>query len=219
MTSPRKTWLWPTVLPVIALFGVLLAQEPTTSWQPLSVPGFWQDPRGKLAKYDGFAWYRCWVKVPADWKGSDLLTLFVEAVRNVHEVYFNGVRVGGVGSFPPGFRDATETANSYTIADKDVRPGAYNFLAVRVYGQAGKGGFKGTAPATSFTKRGPFPWPAPGSFVPAMIWPGPNRATIGHKTSPPSPSSGHSPLPRPALAAAKAWTPISTRPGASRSKG
>lgn len=117
------------------------------TWQPLPVPGAWEDGSGgKLAKYDGHAWYRCWVKVPADWKGADL-SLFIEKVDNVHEAFWNGVRVGGVGNFPPGFRDATATANSYTIEAKDVNAGGLNFLAVRVYDSGAKGGFTGTAPA------------------------------------------------------------------------
>jgi hypothetical protein len=116
-------------------------------WQPLSVPGAWEDiAKDRLANYDGFAWFRCWVKVPADWKGSDL-ALAVEKVQNVHEAYWNGTRVGGVGSFPPGFRDATATANSYTIPEKLIQAGAYNLVAVRVYNGKAKGGFLGTAPS------------------------------------------------------------------------
>ncbi len=142
-------WLFPFLS--LALVGPVLwkssAQDYAAQWQPLAVPGFWQDTSaGKLAKYFGFAWYRCWVKVPEDWKGNDL-SLFIEQVRNIHEAYWNGARVGGVGHFPPGFRDGTATANSYTIPAKDVRAGAYNYLAIRVYAEKGKGGFKGTAPA------------------------------------------------------------------------
>jgi putative membrane-bound dehydrogenase-like protein len=130
-----------------SLHPLARAQDYAAGWQPLAVPGAWEDlAKDKLGKYDGFAWFRCWVKVPADWKGTDL-ALSIEKVQNVHEAYWNGTRVGGVGSFPPGFRDATATANSYTIPEKIVRPGTYNFLAVRVYNDKGKGGFLGTAPA------------------------------------------------------------------------
>ncbi|MCI0377099.1 MAG: hypothetical protein L0215_05815, partial [Gemmataceae bacterium] len=39
-----------------------LAQDFGNSWQPLPVPGAWEDvSKGSLAKYDGHAWYRCWV--------------------------------------------------------------------------------------------------------------------------------------------------------------
>ncbi|HWY86388.1 MAG TPA: PVC-type heme-binding CxxCH protein [Gemmataceae bacterium] len=124
----------------------ILAQDFSSNWQPMAVPGAWEDnAKGQLAKYHGFAWFSCWVKVPADWQGSDL-ALSVEKVQNVHEVFWNGARVGGVGSFPPGYRDSTATANSYTIPEKIIKGGP-NFLAIRVFNSAGKGGFLGTAPA------------------------------------------------------------------------
>jgi putative heme-binding domain-containing protein len=151
MRASQKHIPWSAGLLAIAVLGssprASFAQDFAKEWQPLAVPGFWQTTAGdKLAKHSGFAWYRCWVKVPADWKGSDL-SLFVEAVHNAHECFVNGVRVGGVGSLPPGFREATNTANNYTIAENHVRPGAYNYLAIRVFCQAAKGGFGGTAPA------------------------------------------------------------------------
>ena len=92
---------------VLILTARLSAQDHGAGWQPLAVPGAWEDnARDKLANYDGFAWYRCWVKIPAAWRLTDL-SLAIEKVQNAHEAYWNGVRVGGVGSFPPGFRDAT----------------------------------------------------------------------------------------------------------------
>ena len=124
-------------------------QDFSKDWSPLQVPGAWEDVSdGKLAKYDGYAWYRCWVKVPNDWKGRDL-TLAVEQIANVHEVFWNGVRIGGGGDFPPGFRDASasNSAYSYTVSEKHIEAGQYHLVAVRVYNQSGKGGFKGTAPA------------------------------------------------------------------------
>lgn len=141
---------WAVIACVLGLASILwpsAAQDKSPSWQPLPVPGAWEDVSGgKLAKYDGFAWYRCWVKVPAEWRGTDL-ALSIELVDNIHEAYWNGVRVGGVGSFPPGFRDATQTSSSYTVSEKHIRAGAYNYLAIRVYDDGGKGGFIGTAPA------------------------------------------------------------------------
>src|SRR5438046_10760092 len=112
-----------------------LAQDDSAGWRPLTVPGAWGDnAKDELASYHGFAWFRCWVKVPADWRGSDL-TLAIEKVQNAHEAYWNGERVGGVGGFPPGYRDATATANSYTIPENTIKVDAYNLLAIRVFNQ------------------------------------------------------------------------------------
>ncbi len=116
-------------------------------WTHLDVPGAWEDaPGGKFARHDGFAWYRCSVKVPASWKGDDL-ALAIQGVRNAYEVYVNGVKVGGGGTFPPGYRDGyTAQPASYSVPGKHVRPGAANLIAVRVYNRQGPGGFKGGAP-------------------------------------------------------------------------
>src|SRR5262249_10246104 len=74
-------------------------------WSALDVPGAWQDvPGGKFGKYHGIAWYRCFVKVPAAWKGDDL-TLTVQKIDDCHEAYFNGIKIGGQGSFPPNYQN------------------------------------------------------------------------------------------------------------------
>src|SRR6266550_444116 len=72
-------------------------------WHLVPIPDTWKNPpAGKLASPDGFAWYRCLVKVAASWKGKDL-DLFVEPVDDARAVYFNGVQVGAAGTFPPRY--------------------------------------------------------------------------------------------------------------------
>jgi putative membrane-bound dehydrogenase-like protein len=116
-------------------------------WNAMPVPAAWgEGAGGKLAKHTGFAWYRCWVKVPVDWKGSDL-TLSIDRVASAHEVYWEGSMFGKAGAFPPKFVDATWQVNSYSIPDKLIRPGEYHLLAVRVYSAGGGGGIKGAPPA------------------------------------------------------------------------
>ena len=81
------------------------------SWQTMPVPGTWEDnSEGRLARYDGFAWYRCRVEIPAAWRGQEL-KLQVSDVDNAHEAYFNGVKVGsaGSGSRPESFSRASRT--------------------------------------------------------------------------------------------------------------
>src|SRR5262245_4085958 len=127
------------------LCGTLaLALGGAGDWVLIDVPGPWEAAAGgKFARYHGFAWYRCAVKVPAAWKGDDL-SLAVQGVRNSYEVYFNGARVGGSGSFPPDYRDGfTAEPYSYSVPARHVRPGEANVLAVRVYNKEGRGGFTG----------------------------------------------------------------------------
>jgi putative membrane-bound dehydrogenase-like protein len=118
-------------------------------WHSLPVPGTWQnsavgDFRKALTKYDGFAWYRCNLNLPGSWKGKDLV-LSVEKIDNAHEVYLNGIKVGGAGSFPPKYTSGLSTPKKYQIPKKLVKPGQ-NLLAIRVYDHEGQGGFKGAAP-------------------------------------------------------------------------
>jgi putative membrane-bound dehydrogenase-like protein len=123
--------------------------QPMT-WTPLRVPGAWDDNaagdlQSRLKKYDGFAWFRCAITVPRGWKGKDL-QLHVEKIDNAHEAYFNGVKVGGAGGFPPKYKSDTSSSKRYTVPAKAVQPGKNNLLAIRVYDHDGRGGFKGAAP-------------------------------------------------------------------------
>lgn len=131
---------------------LFFAQTPDEQkdWTTIPAPGAWENaPGGKYAKYDGYAWYRCFVKVPAAWKGDDL-SLTLHKVDNSYEVFFNGAKVGVSGSFPPGYLSGvTERPASYTIEASLVRPGETNHIAVRVYDQTGPGGFNGGAPLLS----------------------------------------------------------------------
>lgn len=137
----------------LSLCGIVLsllfvrADAAARDWTPLEVPGAWEDVGGtRFKKYDGIAWYRCFVKVPLGWKGDDL-ALTVHRIDNCHEAYFNGVKVGGQGEFPPRFRNGlSDRPASYTIAAKHVRPGEDNHIAIRIYDDGGPGGFVGAAP-------------------------------------------------------------------------
>lgn len=132
-------------------FAVLLsllcvpAAEPGAgaAWRTLTVPGTWEDGAG--ISYDGVAWYRCVVLVPAGWAGK-AVTLAVEQVDNAHEAYFNGTRVGGAGSFPPAYQNAVGTESRYVVPADLLRAGRWNVVAIRVYDHEGRGGFKGAAP-------------------------------------------------------------------------
>ena len=81
----------------LALVWGAEAQE----WEDAAVPGTWNGSTEK--------WFRCWVKVPDHWTvmtGRSLwresVTFTVTDVAGVHEVYINGQRIGGAGTFPPG---------------------------------------------------------------------------------------------------------------------
>ncbi len=142
---------------VAAACGLLLISPFTNSaeknnadsqWITMTVPRFWEEQSpGKLSRYDGFAWYRCYVLVPKNWKSCEL-KLAVEAVDNVHEAFFNGVKVGGRGSLPPKYKSGLSSKrDEYPVPPTAVVAGEYNIVAIRVYDHDGRGGFQGAAPA------------------------------------------------------------------------
>ncbi len=116
-------------------------------WQALSVPGAWEDQaQGGLAGYDGFAWYRCLVRAPADWTDHEW-ELIVENIDNAHEAYFDGVRIGAAGGLPPAYANGVDAKNHYAVPANLRRAGQWQLVALRVYDHDGRGGFKGRAPA------------------------------------------------------------------------
>lgn len=112
------------------------------TWQTLKVPGTWDDTSlGRLAKFDGFAWYRCWAKIPADWPAEAQFAL--EQLDDAGEIYLDGQRIGAVGTLPPNY---TSGLGPEKIFAAKVTPGASVFVAIRVFDHGGRGGFKGRAP-------------------------------------------------------------------------
>jgi putative membrane-bound dehydrogenase-like protein len=136
------------LVPVLCLLGS--GQPERSDWMLLRVPGPWEEAQGgRFTAYDGFAWYRCFVRVPAAWKGDDL-ALTVHKIDNCHEAFFNGVRIGGQGEFPPRYRNGFgDRPVSYTVPARHVRTGELNVIAFRIYDKEGKGGFRGAPPILS----------------------------------------------------------------------
>ena len=114
------------------------------AWVPFTVPGLWEK-QAAFEKYDGFAWFRCEVKVPEAWAGRGAF-LFVENVDNSCESFVNGTKVGVSGGLPPKYGNGVENIHRYVIPDKTLKPGELNTIAIRVFDEGGSGGFKGGAP-------------------------------------------------------------------------
>ena len=110
-------------------------------WARLRVPGFWEKQYGGTVEaHDGFAWYRCFVHVPADWKGESL-HLSLGRIDDCDETWFNGVKIGSSGTMEP-FHSASATMRSYAIPADQVRADGWNLLAVRVWDGGGAGGIE-----------------------------------------------------------------------------
>lgn len=120
----------------------------TINSQPstLRVPGTWNEQSAALRDYDGFAWYRVNVNVPADWAKKSLF-LYVEKVDNACETFFNGVKVGVSGKLPPNYESGlASNQHRYVVPPEIVKTDGPNLVAIRVYDHDGDAGFKGIAP-------------------------------------------------------------------------
>lgn len=111
------------------------------AWTPTTVPGTWSLSGPQFGEdYNGFAWYRCYVRVPSAWAGSRLL-LVAHEIGDVDEAFFNGEKIGANGSLPPLFsRPSSQVRRPFVIEPDQVRFGDYNLVAWRVFDQSGEGG-------------------------------------------------------------------------------
>jgi alpha-L-fucosidase 2 len=130
---------------VLGCAAALLGSTEETVWRPIPVPGYWED--AGAAGYDGFAWYRCFVRVPDTWAGDDL-QLDLARIDDADLTFFNGVKVGGAGLMP----GTSGSERKYTVPAAQVRPGAFNLIAVRVFDDKDSGGIVNGRPALSCTR-------------------------------------------------------------------
>ena len=151
----NQRWL---TLALIAFAGVCVtklgAQPGDPGWQPVRVPGAWETNGPITARnHDGFAWYRAWLKPHDSFFTPHERNLFAESVTlnvrdlaDVHEVFVNGTRVGGGGTFPPQFSSGRAGNHRHKIPPGLLRKSEWNEIAIRVFNASGPGGFLGEAP-------------------------------------------------------------------------
>jgi hypothetical protein len=108
----------------------------TTLQLPGRVPGF--------EKRDGEAVVRRTINIPASWAGKNL-SLHLGAIDDFDVTFWNGERVGGMGSENPA---AYSTERKYVVPGRLVKAGR-NVIAVRIWDHFGSGGL--TSLATQMT--------------------------------------------------------------------
>ncbi|URW78870.1 glycoside hydrolase [Xiashengella succiniciproducens] len=107
------------------------------AWEDIRVPSKWENQG--FHGYDGYAWYRKGIIINRSF-ANEYLTLFLGYIDDVDEVYFNGVRIGRKGNFPPNFSTAYSSERRYNIPAHLVRFDKPNVIAVRVYDSMMDGG-------------------------------------------------------------------------------
>ena len=107
------------------------------AWGTIPVPGEWE---AAIGAYDGFAWYRREVVLPAGLRGSPVGIRF-GTVGDAFELYWNGVRVGGAGRLPPRFVEGV-TPVLFLVPDSVLAKAAdgRHTVAVRVFNDYAYGG-------------------------------------------------------------------------------
>lgn len=100
----------------------IIGLDQVSAWRPCSVPMPWQAQFDDLRNAAGHAWYRRYVNVPREWRGSRIILRF-GAVNYLATVFVNGRKLGeNEGGYLPFEIDAADA----------VRFGEANEIAVLV---------------------------------------------------------------------------------------
>jgi beta-galactosidase len=101
------------------------------SWQKVHLPSTWEEH----SNYTGdnvYGWYRREVIIPSDLQGKDIV-INIGKIDDADETYFNGVRIGGMGTFPPGYTTAYDMLRYYKVPQEIIKYGNKNTISVRVF--------------------------------------------------------------------------------------
>lgn len=100
-------------------------------WQIVTLPSTWEQ-HSNYTQENVYGWYRRDITIPADLAGKDIY-INLGKIDDADETYFNGVKVGGMGSFPPNYITAWDLIRRYKIPHEIIRFGGKNIIAVRVF--------------------------------------------------------------------------------------
>ena len=108
------------------------------SWQSVKLPSTWEE-HSNYTEDNVFGWFRRQLTIPADLQGKDIF-INLGKIDDADETYFNGVKVGGLGQFPPHYVSAWDISRRYKVPHELVHYGAKNSIAVRVFDGVQGGG-------------------------------------------------------------------------------
>lgn len=123
-----------------------------TNWEKVTLPDTWEH-HSKYTADNVYGWFRRRIAIPAQLKGKEF-NLGMGRIDDVDEVWFNGQRIGGTGSFPPNYRWADTLERRYRVPASLVRGDGSDVIAVRVFDGANNGGIYDAG--TEGARIGPF---------------------------------------------------------------
>jgi hypothetical protein len=110
-------------------------------WQKVKVPSQWSDLGYKCENC--FGWYRKHLVVPAEWKGHSIVVPLGK-IDDADVSYWNGIKIGQTGEFPPKFQGFWDKPRKYEVPAKLIHFGKDNVISIRVYnGSGGAGLYEG----------------------------------------------------------------------------
>lgn len=109
-----------------------------SEWQQVVLPNTWER-HSDYTENNVYGWFRRIIEIPKEWKGKDFI-LYLGRIDDVDEVWLNGQRIGGTGSFGPNYQTAWDIERRYLVPASVVRDDGPNVLAVRVFDGQGDGG-------------------------------------------------------------------------------
>jgi beta-galactosidase len=112
----------------------ILWQNPNfndASWQKVILPSTWEK-HSNYTPDNVYGWYRREISIPVDLQGKDIV-INVGKIDDADETFFNGVKVGGMGTFPPSYTTAYDMLRYYKVPHEIVHYGTKNSIAVRVF--------------------------------------------------------------------------------------
>jgi AraC-like DNA-binding protein len=99
-----------------------------TAWRRIALPSDWNR---FFPGYQGVCWYRIHFTTPATLPPKTL-GISLGVISDVDEIFLNGTRIGGYGSFPPHHKPAYDRARLYELPGHLLVPGDNNVIALRV---------------------------------------------------------------------------------------
>lgn len=123
-----------------------------SAWQTVQLPTHWSThTHGDIV--NKFGWYRRHFTIPASMRGKDIV-LMLGKVDDTDETFVNGVKVGGMGTFPPAYTTAWTATRRYLVPAGLLNDDGTNLIAVRDYNGDGDAGIY--AAAGPEERSGPF---------------------------------------------------------------
>jgi len=150
-----------------------------SGWKTVRVPSTW-DAHGDAA-VNAYGWYRRKLRIPAGLARKGFV-LPLGKLDDVDEAFLNGVRIGGLGSFPPNYRTAWSQIRLYRVSPGLARGDGSDVLAVRVYNGGGQGGWY--AASERPLRSGPFDRGAPDGLATGWTVPGPGSYRLSLRADP-----------------------------------